>query len=71
VDSLFIIPKPAIAHILVNEVLQHYVVLIKATDKHIEIMDPADGNIHKVLHEEFKKQWTGVLVLIAPGENLR
>ena len=67
-DSLFIIPKPAIAHILVNEVLQHYVVLIKATDKHIEIMDPADGNIHKVLHEEFKKQWTGVLVLIAPGE---
>ena len=42
--------------------------LIKTTDKYIEIMDPADGAIHKVSHEEFKKEWTGVLVLIAPGE---
>jgi len=67
-DSLFKIPKPAIAHVIVKEVLHHYVVLIKATDKHIVIMDPADGAIHKMEHEEFKKQWTGVLVLIAPGE---
>jgi ABC-type bacteriocin transporter len=67
-DSLFKIPKPAIAHIIVKEVLHHYVVLIKTTDKYIEIMDPADGAVHKVEHEEFKKQWTGVLVLIAPGE---
>ena len=67
-DSLFKIPKPAIAHVIVREVLQHYVVLIKTTDKYIEIMDPADGAIHKVSHEEFKKEWTGVLVLIAPGE---
>jgi ABC-type bacteriocin transporter len=67
-DSLFKIPKPAIAHIIVKEVLQHYVVLIKTTIKYIEIMDPADGALHKVPHEEFKKQWTGVLVLIAPGE---
>ena len=67
-DSLFKIPKPAIAHIIVKEVLHHYVVLVKTTDKYIEIMDPADGDLHKVPHEEFKKQWTGVLVLIAPGE---
>jgi len=67
-NSLFKIPKPAIAHVIVKEVLHHYVVLIKTTDKHIIIMDPADGEIHKMEHEEFKKQWTGVLVLIAPGE---
>ena len=67
-DSLFKIPKPAIAHVIVKEVLHHYVVLVKTTDKYIEIMDPADGLLHKVSHEEFKKQWTGVLVLIAPGE---
>jgi len=67
-DSLFKIPKPAIAHIVVKEVLKHYVVLIKTTDKYIEIMDPGDGELHRVPHEEFKKQWTGVLVLIAPGE---
>ncbi|TAL71183.1 MAG: peptidase domain-containing ABC transporter [Bacteroidetes bacterium] len=67
-DSLFKIPKPAIAHVIVREVLQHYVVLVKTTDKYIEIMDPGDGALHKVPHEEFRKQWTGVLVLIAPGE---
>ena len=67
-DSLFKIPKPAIAHVIVKEVLQHYVVLIKTTGKYIEIMDPADGDLHKIPHEEFKKEWTGVLVLIAPGE---
>ncbi len=67
-DSLFKIPKPSIAHVIVKEVLHHYVVLIKTTEKYIEIMDPADGELHKLSHEEFKKQWTGVLLLIAPGE---
>ena len=67
-DSLFKIPKPAIAHVIVKETLQHYVVLIRTTEKYIEIMDPGDGALHKIEHEEFKKQWTGVLVLIAPGE---
>jgi ATP-binding cassette subfamily B protein len=67
-DSLFKIPKPAIAHVVVKEVLHHYVVLTKTTEKHIEVMDPGDGMIHKIEHEEFKKQWTGVLVLITPGE---
>ncbi len=67
-DSLFKIPKPAIAHVIIKKVLHHYVVLIKTTDKYIEIMDPADGELHKIDHEEFKAQWTGVLVLITPGE---
>ena len=67
-QSLFKIPKPSIAHVVVNERLQHFVVILNATEKHIEIMDPADGEIHKITHEEFKKQWTGVLILIAPGE---
>jgi ATP-binding cassette, subfamily C, bacteriocin exporter len=67
-DSLFKIPKPAIAHVVVREVLQHYIVLVKTTENYVEIMDPADGELHRLPHEEFKKQWKGVLVLIAPGE---
>ena len=67
-DSLFKIPKPSIAHIIVKEKLHHFVVLINASDKYIEVMDPADGSINKMSHEEFKKQWTGVLILIAPGD---
>jgi ABC-type bacteriocin/lantibiotic exporter with double-glycine peptidase domain len=67
-DSIFKIPKPAIIHVIVKEMLHHYVVLIRTTDKYIEIMDPAEGLLHRVPHKEFKKQWTGIMVLIAPGE---
>ena len=67
-DSLFKIPKPAIAHLIINGNLTHYIVIIRATDKFIQIMDPEDGNIHKVPHAQFRKVWTGVLILIAPGE---
>ena len=67
-DSLFRIPKPAIAHVVVREVLHHFVVLSATTEKYIEIMDPADGEFHRISHDEFKKQWTGVLVIMTPGE---
>ena len=68
-DSLFKIPKPAIAHIIVKERLQHYIVIYKVDKKHITIMDPGTGKIHKKTHEEFKIEWTGVLVLLLPDEN--
>jgi ATP-binding cassette subfamily B protein len=34
-------------------------------------MDPADGEIHKIDHDEFRNEWTGVLVLITPGEKFK
>jgi ATP-binding cassette subfamily B protein len=67
-ESLFKIPKPAIAHLIVKNVLTHYVVIVGTTDRCIEIMDPFDGELHKVPHDEFRKEWTGVMILIAPGE---
>jgi ATP-binding cassette subfamily B protein len=70
-ESLFKIPVPAIAHIIVKGILTHYVVILRATRKYIKIMDPGDGEVHKLSHDEFKDQWTGVLVLIAPGERFR
>ncbi|PIY09929.1 MAG: peptidase C39, partial [Flavobacteriaceae bacterium CG_4_10_14_3_um_filter_33_47] len=68
-DSLFKIPKPAIAHIIVKERLHHYVVIYEVTKTHITIMDPGDGKLHKKTHEEFTKEWTGVLVLLMPQDN--
>jgi|JI10StandDraft_1071094.scaffolds.fasta_scaffold08067_7 ATP-binding cassette, subfamily C, bacteriocin exporter len=67
-DSLFKIPKPSIAHIIVKDVLQHYVVIYNTTPKYIEVMNPGDGEIHRYTHEEFKKVWTGVLVLMLPNQ---
>ncbi len=70
-ESLFKIPKPSIAHIVVNKVLHHFVVIVATDSKHISIMDPADGNIHRLTHSEFKEKWTGVLVILMPGEEFK
>ncbi len=67
-ESLFKIPKPAIAHVIIQEVLQHYVVIYTTTPNYIEVMDSSDGQMHRHSHEEFKKIWTGVLILLLPGE---
>lgn len=66
-SSLFKIPTPAIAHVIIRNVLHHYVVIYRATSKFIEVMDPSDGLLHKYKHDEFKKLWTGVLVIMWPG----
>lgn len=68
-ESLFEIPTPTIAHVVVKEVLHHFVVIYNVTDKYIEVMDPMDGKLHRIPHADFKKQWTGVLVLIMPDES--
>lgn len=65
-DSLQIVPKPAIAHVIVKEILQHFVVVYKVGRSTLEYMDPGDGRMHKVSLEDFKKMWTGVLVLVEP-----
>jgi len=67
-EALNIIPKPTIAHIIVKGRLQHFIVIYKVTDSYIEYMDPGDGKIHKKSNEEFKKEWTGVLILLEPEE---
>jgi ATP-binding cassette, subfamily C, bacteriocin exporter len=70
-DSLFKIPLPAIAHVVVKEVLHHFVVIYKANAKHITVMDPADGQLHQIKHEDFKKEWSGVLILLLPNQDFK
>ncbi|WP_449436776.1 cysteine peptidase family C39 domain-containing protein [Pedobacter steynii] len=54
-ESLFKIPKPAVAHLIIDNILQHYVVIYKVTNKFIEVMDPIDGQLHRKSHELFKR----------------
>ncbi len=65
------VPLPAIAHVVVKEVLQHYVVVYKVTDKFVEIMDPGDGQIHRKDPQKFEKEWSGILILLSPSEDFR
>lgn len=68
-DALSQIPLPAIAHVIINKTLAHYVVIYSATKSKIRYMDPANGQFNSVSMPEFTKIWTGVLVLLQPSNN--
>lgn len=67
-DNLFSIPLPVIAHVIQNN-LPHYVVLYSIHSDYIEVMDPAYGEMQKLTHNEFRQKWTGVLLMLLPGDD--
>ncbi|WP_276358916.1 peptidase domain-containing ABC transporter [Daejeonella sp. H1SJ63] len=67
-ESLFKIPVPAIAHVIIKEQLQHYVVIYQVKQTSITVMDPADGKMHVKDHDDFNKEWSGVLILLSPND---
>lgn len=68
-EALSEVPLPAIAHVIINKVLHHYVVLYRVKNGWAEYMDPGDGNLHKVRCAVFTEMWSGVLILMVPGNN--
>ena len=70
-DALDKIPLPAIAHVVIKEQLQHYVVLYKVEKSKITVMDPGLGKMENYTFEEFQKIWSGVLILFAPNEDFK
>lgn len=46
-DALTGIPLPAIAHLVIRQQLQHYVVIYRVDRKKVHVMDPAHGAITK------------------------
>ncbi len=59
---------PAVAHVIVNKRLHHFVVVYQVTDEYVRVMDPANGRMQKKSWEAWREEWTGILLLIAPGE---
>lgn len=59
------LPIPAIAHVVIDDSLLHYVVITKVKGDTVVVSDPAKG-IVKYKKEDFLKIWTNVLILIAP-----
>ena len=66
-DALYQIPVPAIAHVILNNILHHFVVIYKVTEKYVTAADPAQGII-KYRMEEFKTIWDGILIITKPNE---
>ena len=71
IDALPKIPLPAIAHIILKDGLQHYVVIYSVKKQKLTYMDPADGQMHSEKIETFKEKWSGVLILLVPGETFQ
>lgn len=63
-------PKPAIAHVIIDNTLMHYVVIHRVSKEEIVIADPAKGVI-KYKSEDFLKIWTGVLIFITSEQSLK
>jgi ABC-type bacteriocin transporter len=60
------IPSPFIAHVK-REIIDHFVVVYKITDKQVVVGDPATG-YEKMSRAEFNEQWTGVFFVMYPEQ---
>ena len=60
---------PAIAHVVLKNGLQHFVVVYKITAKMVYLMDPAKGKV-KMTIEEFAEIWDNILILATPSGNI-
>ena len=71
IESLAKIPFPAIAHVVLEGGLHHYVVLYRIKDKKATYKDPGDGKLHTKSIDEFKQLWTGILMIMMPSEEFK
>lgn len=62
---------PIIVHLRTEMNMLHFVTVYGMGGGKVKVMDPAAGEFRKVPVEEFKEQWTGILILITPGNNFR
>lgn len=60
------LPLPAIAHVVVNKQLQHYIVVYAIDQKGIKVMDPAKGIVEVISREDFAAISSGIFLLLAP-----
>lgn len=70
-ESLSAVPLPAIAHVVTDDGLSHFVIVYAVRTGRIGVMDPKDGKPHGIAFDEFRRLWTGVLVLLAPAASFR
>ncbi len=67
----FKIILPCIAHVVIDNTYQHYVVIynINYKKKNLVIGDP-NGWIKKISFEEFERIWHGILIVLFPIKNI-
>lgn len=69
--ALSSLPLPVIAHVVQPTGAHHYVVVYRIRKGNLVIMDPAEGRVVRISRSAFIERWTGVLLLIVPGESFQ
>src|SRR5690606_26631248 len=64
------VPVPSLIHTLTDNGLPHYQVLLRVTHDEVLLGDP-DGGIVRMSLIEWSERWTGVLLLLSPGMEIR
>ena len=59
------IPLPAVAHVIVDKKIAHFVVIYKLSKDKVTLGDPAKG-IVTIPTKEFVEDWTGVIITFMP-----
>ena len=59
---------PSIVHVIIDQKVSHYMVLMKVSARGVIVMDPTEGRFRKISEENFIKIWSGIVILIKPGE---
>jgi ABC-type bacteriocin transporter len=65
------IPVPTIFHLVMENGLQHFVVVYKIKKKGVCYMDPSVGRFIKRPLSVFEKSWSGVIMLLIPSHQFR
>lgn len=66
--SMSNIEFPFIVHVIKNQNLEHYYVVLKADSGTIQIADPdPDVGIIKMSYDQFKQEWTGIALFFTPS----
>ena len=66
-ESLARAPMPMVAHVRLATGAHHYVVVERADERNVWLMDPDGGERRTEPRAEFDARWTGVLLLLAPA----
>ena len=56
---------PAIAHVVLKNGLEHFIVVYKIDKNYVWVMDPAKGKL-KIKKDDFKAIWDNILILLTP-----
>lgn len=66
-DSLSRAPMPTVAHVILGTGAHHFVVVERADERRVWLMDPDGGERRTESRADFDARWTGALLLLAPG----